>query len=159
MKSGGSACFRPDLFISTLGERKGDRSARVPGREILPSYHHSSTCPPTTQGPIPNLRGVPRNDSKSVDSRSWLVGGARASPSRHLAASSRLQDSLRRRRAVRQLARRPPRPNHQLAATIGTLAAEDRFGTRHAERALKRTDPRLRRLGRQIPVAALAART
>jgi hypothetical protein len=51
---------------------------------------------------------------------------------------------------------RPDRPAHQFAAAIGTMPAEHSFGALAAKRALIRADPRVERMGRQIPVAAFA---
>ena len=53
---------------------------------------------------------------------------------------------------------RPYRPAHQFAGAIGTMPAEHSFGALAAERALIGADPAVERVGRQIPVAALAIR-
>ena len=54
---------------------------------------------------------------------------------------------------------RTPRPRHQFAAAVGTAPTKNTLGAIGAEGAFEGTDPRVRRFGREIFVAAFAART
>src|SRR5579885_3052386 len=74
---------------------------------------------------------------------------------RGCAARMRLQDPPGAGRVFGELVRRPDRAPHQLAAAVGAAALEDRVGAAPAEGALVGADHRLRRLRRQITVAAL----
>src|SRR5262249_44443351 len=78
---------------------------------------------------------------------------------RLLRAAPRLDDALRRGWVLRELVRRPPGPRHQLTATVRTPEREHALGARATERALERADQRVRPVGGQVAVAALAARS
>jgi hypothetical protein len=74
-------------------------------------------------------------------------------------AAGRLDLADRRSRELGQLLGRPDRAAHQLAAAVRAPAFERDLGARAAERALERADHRVRRIRRQVAVAALAARS
>jgi hypothetical protein len=87
----------------------------------------------------------------------YFVGLAAASRSRvYFAATLRSVDAKSRGRMADELAGRADGPVDQLAGAIGAKAAE-RSRAVHAERALEGTDPRVGRVRRQIPIAALTA--
>jgi len=55
--------------------------------------------------------------------------------------------------------RRPDGTGNQIAAAIRAFSAENSIGATRAERAFKRADSGVRRIRRQISIAALAARS
>ena len=71
-------------------------------------------------------------------------------------ATLRLDDAICRSGMARQSVHRPDRPPYQLAAAIGTSPFEHTFRAIAAKRAFEGADPGVRRVGRQIPVAAFA---
>ena len=73
-----------------------------------------------------------------------------------LRAAVRLVDALDRGRITLEHLRRPDGAMHQLAAAVGTDATH-LPGAVDAERALERADPRVGRIRRKVPIAALAA--
>src|SRR5438046_9385290 len=103
--------------------------------------------------------------SSSLSSRTFIedslaetpVGQAAVSRSRVLlAATLRSVDAKSRGGIARELAGRADGPVDQLAGAIGAKPAE-RSRAVHAEGALEGTDPRVGRIRRQIPIAALTA--
>src|SRR5271167_3903853 len=71
-------------------------------------------------------------------------------------APFRLEDPARRGRVAQQSVYRSYRPAHQFAGAIGTMPFEHSLGALAAKRAFVGADPRVKRVGRQIPVAAFA---
>ena len=67
-----------------------------------------------------------------------------------------MENARRRRRIVLQLGRRPDGPRREVAAAVGAAPSELVLNAIAAECALEGADHRVRRIGRQILVAALA---
>jgi len=72
--------------------------------------------------------------------------------------STSLNHAARRSRMPRQHPRRPDRPRHQPAAAVRADIPHNPLRTRRTKRALITANPRIRRLRRQILIAALATR-
>src|SRR6516225_5631385 len=78
-------------------------------------------------------------------------------PSRQRSAALRLPDTLSRHGVLGQLVRGSAGPGYKLPAAIRAESAELRFGARRAECAFEGADPCLRRVWREIMIAAFAA--
>src|SRR3954471_6501429 len=73
-------------------------------------------------------------------------------------APGRLENPLRGRRIVCELASRAARPRNQLTAAVRTLPSKNPLRASPAEGAFEGTDESVAALGRQVAVAALAVR-
>src|SRR5690606_1799719 len=95
---------------------------------------------------------------------SWSVGWRRAFRGDRLrgprpGAAVGLEQALGRSREAGEPICRAPWTGNQLSAAIRAPAFEQLLGAAGAERAFERADARLKRVGRQVDVAAFAVRS
>jgi hypothetical protein len=130
----------------------GWAGAAVPAQPDIVKPFETKAIASARRPACPEATGLVRRGAGVL--RDWARGWSRSRV--FLAATLRSVDAKSRGGMARELAGRTDGPVDELAGAIGAKAAE-RSRAVHTKRALEGTDPRVRRVRRQIPIAALTA--